>query len=226
MFPVVIGGAAFLVASAITSGDASYIRLESSVKTVEAGERFSVAVYAFAHVPVNAVDVTLTFDPKSVSVLGVDRGDSVITLWAEDPKVTNNRITLRGGTYKRGFLGDHILGRIELQAVTTGQALFSTADVLLLAGDGTGDAVKTGTALDSTTSVFIFDENMDPGNIAAAIGVSVITDVDGDGSVALKDISIFMASWRTKDTIYDFNGDGRMTFRDFSILLADYFFAR
>ena len=67
---------------------------------------------------------------------------------------------------------------------------------------------------------------MDPGNIAAAIGVSVITDVDGDGSVALKDISIFMASWRTKDTIYDFNGDGRMTFRDFSILLADYFFAR
>lgn len=226
MFPVIIGGFAFLAASVITSGDVSYIRLESSVKTIKAGERFSVAVHAFAHEPVNAVDITLTFDPKSVKVLGIDRGESVITLWAEDPKVTNNRITLRGGTFRRGFLGDHLLGRVELQAITTGQTLFSASNVLLLAGNGTGESVKTGSAQDSSTTVYIFDENTDPSSIAAAIGVSVITDIDGDGKVALKDISIFMSSWSSKDSIFDFNGDGKMTFRDFSILLADYFRGR
>lgn len=226
MFPVVLGGFAVLTASLITAGDVSYVRLESSAKTVEAGDRFSVSVYAFAHQPVNAVDISLRFDPTSVKVLSVDRGESVITLWAEDPKIHDGQITLRGGTFRRGFIGDHLVAIIELQAVTTGQALFQVSDALLLAGDGTGATVKTGEALDSKTSVYIFDENTDPSNIAAAIGVSVITDVDGDGVVALRDISIFMASWRTKDQIYDFNGDGRMTLRDFSILLSDYFFSQ
>ncbi len=226
MFPVVIGGLAFLAASVITSGDVSYIRLESSVKTIEAGERFSLSVYAYAHVPVNAVDITLQFDPRSVQVLGVDRGESVITLWAEDPKVSTNLITLRGGTFKRGFLGDHLVAIVELQAITTGQTLFKANEVILLAGDGTGSGVATGEALDSSTSVFIFDDSTDPTSIAAAIGVSVVTDIDGDGAVSLRDISIFMASWAAKDRMLDFNGDGRMTFRDFSILLSDYFFAR
>ena len=61
------------------------------------------------------------------------------------------------------------------------------------------------------------------GVLSAEATISIITDMDGDGKVDLKDISTFMAAWFTKAKTYDFDGDGRMTFRDFSIILADSF---
>ena len=54
--------------------------------------------------------------------------------------------------------------------------------------------------------------------------IKIISDIDGDGTVTLKDVSIFMAAWRNQDVIFDFNGDGKMTFRDFGIILSDSFF--
>jgi len=50
-------------------------------------------------------------------------------------------------------------------------------------------------------------------------------DLDNDGKVTLKDVSIFMSNWHSKAVIYDFNGDGRMNFIDFSIILARAFFS-
>jgi hypothetical protein len=77
MFPAVISFVALLGAAAITSTEVSYVRLETSDLTVVAGKQFSIDVYAYAHVPVNAVDITLQFDSDSVQVVGVDTGESV-----------------------------------------------------------------------------------------------------------------------------------------------------
>jgi hypothetical protein len=225
MFPAAaVSVAAALGAAAITADDTSYVRLESTHTTVEAGERFSIDIYAYAHEPVNAVNVTLIFDPESVTVAEIDRGQSVITIWTEDPVIEDDRVVLRGGTFRRGFIGEHKVARLDLVAKETGQKTFSATEVVLLAGDGAGSPVETSAVAGNDANVFIYDENTDPEQIEVAVSMDLRTDLNSDGEVTLQDISVFMSAWNARDTRYDFNGDGRMSFRDFSILLADYFF--
>ena len=215
---------AFLGASVISGTGSSYIRLVANQTTVEAGERFSIDVYANAHVPVNAVDITIRFDGDLVTIKEVDRGQSVLTIWTEDPIIEKNSLTLRGGTFRRGFIGEHKIATIDLEAVKTGSSEFNTEQAVLLAGDGRGTPVRLDATNTSAVSLLIYDENTTPGSIGVDVQIVVITDIDGDGSVTLKDISSFMASWNSQDKIYDFNGDRRMTFKDFSIILADFVF--
>lgn len=224
MFPATITFVAFLSAALITSTDVSYIRLESSDATIETGKQFSIDVYAFAHVPVNTVDITLQFDPTAVEVLSVDKGQSVLTIWAEEPQIKDGKVTLKGGTFKKGFLKDHKIATINLEAKQTGQSNLKATDVMFLAGDGKGSQVAVAESVNSTLSLYIYDENTNPENIDVNVEVKIITDIDGDGKVTLKDISAFMSAWHTNTTKYDFNGDGRMTFLDFSIILANYIF--
>ncbi len=224
MFPAFISFAAILTAAVVMSSNTSYVKLVSTVTAVEAGNNFKISVYANAHVPVNAVDITLQFDPEVVEVTGVDRGQSVLTLWTEDPIIKNGKVVLRGGTYRRGFIGEHKIATIALKAKKTGQSNFSISDVVLLAGDGKGSPVSVGQNSDSAVSLYIYDQNTSLDSIGVNVAVNLVTDVDGDGKVTLKDISSFMAAWNDKKSFYDFNGDGKMTFRDFSIILADFFF--
>lgn len=215
--------ALFLTAAAINSTNVSYVKLEVDNSVVEEGELFAVDIYAFAHVPVNAVDVTLRFDKKAVEVVSVDRGQSVLTIWTEDPIIQDDRVTLRGGTFRKGFLGEHMIATVELRARESGQGQFKTENVLLLAGDGHGTPVTVAESNQSTVEFFVYDENVDPKNIHVNVAVSILTDVDKDGEVTLQDISSFMSAWVSKQTVYDFNGDGRMSLHDFSIILSDFF---
>ena len=224
MFSGVFSLAVLLGAAAITATDVSYVRLEATKTTIEAGEQFSLDVYAFAHVPVNAIDITLNFDKDAVEVLGVDKGQSVITIWTEEPIIEDDKVILRGGTYRKGFVNEHIIATINLKAKKTGPSSVAAADVMLLAGDGKGTTVAVAESTDSSVNLYIYDENTDPGSIGVEVDVEIVSDIDGDGKVTLKDVSIFMSAWHDKSKIFDFNGDGRMTFRDFSIILADSFF--
>jgi hypothetical protein len=224
MFPALISVMAVLSAAAITATDVSYVRLSTPQAAVAAGTKFSIDVYAYAHVPVNAVDITLQFDGSAVEVLGVDRGQSVLTLWTEDPIIEKDKVVLRGGTFRKGFIREHKIATISLKAKQTGQSSVSATNVMLLAGDGVGSPVSVAEAMDSSVSLYIYDENSSPDNIGVNVTVNIITDIDGDGKVTLKDVSAFMSAWATKSKVYDFNGDGRMTFRDFSIILANFFF--
>jgi hypothetical protein len=216
--------ATILGAAVITSNTASYVRLESNDSTIEAGERFSIAVYAYAHVPVNAVDIELQFDDDAVDILGVDTGQSVITLWTEDPRVEGSRVLLSGGTYRKGFLEEHLIATINLRAKETGQSTVSTSEVILLAGDGSGAPVATSEVIDSSLNLFVYDENTTPEGIGVDVNVNIITDLNNDGEVTLRDVSAFLGAWGSNERLYDFNGDGRMNFVDFSIILANVIF--
>lgn len=224
MFPTVVVFAVLVSAATLSDTSVSYVRLEISDNIVKSDTRFTVDVYAYAHVPVNAVDITLRFDSDAVEVLEVDRGQSVLTIWTEDPVVTENTVVLRGGTFRKGFINEHKIASIDLRAKQTGQSSFKATDVVLLAGDGAGTPVQVADALDSSVNLYIYDANTNPDDIRVDVKVKILSDLDGDGEVTLKDISAFMAAWHNKDKMYDFNGDGRMTFRDFSIILADFFF--
>lgn len=216
--------AIFLGAALIGGTEASYIKLTIDKSVVEAGDIIAVDVFAFAHVPVNAVDVTLSFDPTAVEVTSVDRGQSVLTIWTEDPRIEKDKVILRGGTFRKGFIGEHKIATIELRAKQAGQSQFSIGDALLLAGDGSGTPVTVANSNQSKVSLYVYDESTKPGSIGVNIALNIITDIDNDGIVSLKDISAFMSAWASKNTLYDFNGDGKMSLRDFSIILSDYFF--
>ena len=152
----------------------------------------------------------------------------MITLWTEEPSVKGNTVVMRGGTFRKGFIGEHLIATVNVRAVQTGVAQFSVDTVTLLAGDGSGSKVSVAKTGEEEKSFFIIDEK---GEIATenSVGVKgsatvlIVTDIDGDGNVSLGDISRFMSAWNTKTTIFDFNGDGSMTFRDFGIILADAF---
>jgi hypothetical protein len=224
MFPLVMGLLAFLGA-AVVGSESSYIKLVPSSTTVLAGERFSIDIYASAHVPVNALDLTISYLPEAVEVISVDKAQSVLTIWTKEPTITADTITLSGGTFRRGFIGEHLVATIKVQAKFSGNTEFLVSQAELLAGDGLGTPVKvTGTGDASKQTFYIYDENEDPAKISANLGITISADIDGDGKVTLRDVSSFMASWSNKDKTYDFNKDGKMNFVDFSIILAKSFF--
>jgi hypothetical protein len=226
--------AALLSAAAIISTDnKSFIHLESTGGVIKAGEQFQIKVYVSASVPVNAVDIKLSFPSEQIEVTGIDKGQSVITLWAQDPYVKDNSVVLQGGTFRRGFVGDHLIATINAKAIQTGLARFTTNNVTLLAGDGSGTEVQVAKSDKDSTSLYITNaDGTSVANTSGAVGVQgnasivIITDIDGDGQVTLADVSSFMVGWFSGSVIYDFNGDGRMTFTDFAIILSDSFFKR
>lgn len=221
MFPVFLGLAAIFGASVITSNNDSYVKLSPSKTVVMSGEQFYIEVYAFAHVPVNALDIELQFDPNSLDILSVDKGQSVLTIWSEEPKVQNNIISFGGGTFRRGFVGEHLLATIKVKAKKNGQTEFLIKNANFLAGDGKGTPVSMAKdQVEAKQSFVIYNQGDDPTKITADLGVNINADIDGDGSVTLKDVSTFMSAWFDGTKKFDFNGDNKMNFVDFSIILA------
>lgn len=221
MFPLFLSLAAVFGASVITSSDTSYVKLSPSKTVVMNDERFFIEVYAYAHIPVNALDIEIQFDPNSLEILSVDKAQSVLTIWSEEPKIENNIISFGGGTYRRGFIGEHLLATIKVRAKTSGKTEFLIKDAEFLAGDGKGSPVLVKqNPSDAKKSFIIYDQGEDPTKISTDFGVGLSADIDGDGRVTLKDISSFMSAWYDGGMKYDFNGDSKMNFVDFSIILA------
>lgn len=207
------------LATVLLSTSNSYIRLVTDDAVVEAGDTFMVAVYVGAQESVNAIDIGVSFPNELVTVEGIDVGRSVISLWTQDPFVEGDTVVLRGGTYRRGFIGEHLIAEIRFQAQQSGRAEFLIQDRTLLSGDGTGTEV-TGIDVESVAVV----AREEDGTISADVGVRFVTDLDASGSVTLRDVEAFLSAWQSRSVVYDFNGDGKMNFTDFAIILADSFF--
>lgn len=217
--------AAIASMAAVSGTKGSYVKVVSSDNAVEVGTNFTLEVYVFADTPINAVDLSVLYPTEQIEVLGIDKGESVLTLWTEEPYVSGGAVILRGGTFKRGFVGEHKIASINVRAKAAGKAQFLAGTVSLLAGDGKGTTVKADTTRAKIlTTVFpVGAKPAETTTLEGSVGFVVVTDIDGDGTVTLRDISSFMANWATKNQKFDFNNDGLMTFRDFSIILADYF---
>ena len=234
-FPLMFVTVAFLGAQAILSTESSYIVVEPSTNSLKAGEPFSLNIYVNAHTPINAVNLEIDFPEDQMTVTGIATGESVITLWTVDPYVDGNTVVLRGGTFRRGFVGEHLVATVNARAVSTGIAEITVSDFMLLAGDGSGTEVGVDSENIEAAKVYIADQN---GNFAQGaspndnetvelsglVTININTDIDGDGEVSLADVSRFMSAWTSGSAVFDFNGDGKMTFRDFGIILSDSFF--
>ena len=218
--------AAMFGMAAVTTKSGSSIKLVSTESVIEAGMVFSVDVFVYASTPINAVDIGVTFPTEQIEVLGIDKGESVITLWTSEPHVEKNVVVLQGGTYKKGFIGEHKIATINVKAKSTGQAEFLVGSVNLLAGDGKGTAVVADASKAVVTTNIVARGESPAAGLEAKATFVLVTDIDGDNEITLRDISAFMANWVNRGTLYDFNNDGAMTFRDFSIILSDFFSQR
>jgi len=224
MFPALLTSvAAYSLFALSGSATGSTVVLESDPQTVEVGSAFEVVVYADVTTPVNAVDISLVFPEEKLEVLGVDRGQSVLTIWTTDPEITQNEIVLSGGTFNRGFLGKHQVATINFRALETGQYEVEATNITFVAGDGEGTVIPPLQSEGMTLSLFNFDELMSEEELLITVETVTQTDVNKDGQITLQDISAFMGAWSGGSRHMDFNGDGDMTFKDFSILLADFF---
>jgi len=224
MFPAFLGSvaaASLFALSPVAIG--TYVIVGSTSQAVEVGDVYPVDIFVAAAEPVNAVELQLEIDNKQASVFGVDRGQSVITLWTEEPVITDNSVTLRGGTFQRGFLGKHLIATINLRAEAPGPHEFSIQDIRLIAGDGKGTEVDVSNNDASSFTVFHFDESTSADDMNIVTLDTITTDIDDDGVVTLRDMSVFVGAWSNQTAFYDFSGDGEMTFTDFSILLSDLF---
>ncbi len=222
-FPLVIVTALFTSLASVITQDSSYVTIRTNAENVHRDEQFIIEVLVTAHIPVNAVDLVITYPDDQIEIEGVDTGTSVITLWTEKPYAKDGSIYLRGGTFRKGFIGEHTIARIKAHAIEAGDARIIIKDTQLVAGDGKGSPVDV-TKNKEFNEVKIIVTGTEDGLIKAKAEISLVTDTDGDGDVDINDITAFMSAWFTRSRFFDFNGDGRMTFSDFSILLADSFF--
>ena len=190
--------------------------LESSQEVVKIGERFFVDVYIDTSRPINAVSIKVQHS-SNVEVESLREGESVLNIWTEQPSVGNGVITLSGGTFRRGFTGKHRIISIQARARDEGRVEFSVRTAEAVAGDGAGTEIPLEKP-ERNLTIAVKSETL-----TTETSDRLLTDLTGDGRVTLQDISIFMAAWHSKDTVYDFTGNGKMTFRDFSILLSDFF---
>lgn len=228
VFPSMLLSVALLMgASVIKTESESYVRLVPLETMVKSGDRFTIKIYAYAHVPVNAIDLSIKYSPDLVEIITVDKAQSVLTIWTKEPTISTGLISLAGGTFRRGFVGEHIVATIKGTAKFTGSTELAVSAVEMLAGDGLGTPVKTSiTSKEGRAGMIIYDQNTDPLELASQLSGTMMVDINGDGVVNLRDISVFMAAWNHKTTQYDFNNDGNMNFIDFSIILARSFFRR
>jgi len=230
-FPLVLGVVGIVSALAVTSSNQTFIEVVPSKTNIRAGEIIALDVFVSAHKPVNAVNISLAIPETQLKVMGIDTGESVITLWTEDPHVENGKVILSGGTFRKGFLGRHLIATINARAVETGLAYVNVSDSMLLAGDGSATKIKAAQNkaeevtlyIASADGLFATDNPVEASSFEAQAQIYIVSDIDGDGKVTLNDISRFMTAWHSKTIIYDFNGDGKMTFRDFAIILAHSF---
>lgn len=220
-FPIVLFATLFAsLASVVTETD-SYVTVRTDTESIISGNTFYIDVLVTAHVPVNAVDLTISYPENQIVIDSIDTGTSVITLWTETPYAKNGVLYLRGGTFRKGFVGEHTIARIKAHGTASGVARIALKDSQLVAGDGQGTEIEATTA-DGLSEAKITVTTVD-GKVSSEAAISIITDTNNDGKVDISDISVFMAAWFTKNNTFDFNNDGRMTFIDFSILLADSF---
>lgn len=221
-FPIVVIATIFAGLATVISDSSSYVTISTPVTSTVRDQEFFITVSVTAHVPINAIDLNITYSEDTLEIISVDTGRSVITLWTETPYARDGKIYLTGGTFRKGFLGEHEVARIKVRAKEAGDARLFVSNSQFIAGDGQGTVVSSAkTGGNNEVKIAIMG---DSGVVTGEATISIITDTNGDGKVDIRDISVFMTAWFTRGSTYDFNHDGKMTFSDFSILLADSFF--
>ncbi len=98
-------------------------------------------------VGINASQGTISFSPDVLSVLKIDRTNSVFNFWLQEPSFTNStgRVTFLGGSTS-GFAGTSLeVFRVTFKVKGIGKSDITFIDGAITASDGSGTNVMKGT---------------------------------------------------------------------------------
>lgn len=131
---------------------AATLSLAPSVAHVAAGDTVVVSVLVSSDVPVNAVSGTLSFDSSLLSA-SLSKAGSFISLWAQEPTISNGVISFEGVALSPGYTGSggKVLS-ITLRAKSAGTVDVAWKDASVLANDGEGTELLS---RNSGSSIFI-----------------------------------------------------------------------
>ena len=117
--------------------EASVLYLMPQSQTIYQGDTFLVEVRINTEgEEINALELGLTFPSNLLEVVDFSKGNSILQLFAEEPKIQQGEISFVGGIPK-GFNGDGLLGKINFLAKEIGKAEVSfKEDSKVLYGQG------------------------------------------------------------------------------------------
>ncbi len=143
LFLVLLFVGAFSVPS-ITK--AATLRLSPETGVYTLGNTFTVIVGMNTQSkPVNAADAQITFNPKELAVVGVNKGNSIFTLWTLEPTFSNTAGTVSfGGGSPSGYTGGNgTIMSITFKTLGAGTPKVNFKTGSILAADGLGTNVLT-----------------------------------------------------------------------------------
>lgn len=211
-----------------TPQDSASIQLDPTAATTVVGEPFTVKVVVTSEVPANAYSGLIIFDHTVLQVESISYNTSIADLWVTEPWYQNGdgTISFAGGTTRAGaFTGEGTLLTITFLPTAVGEGSVDITDATVLAHNGFGSELQLAPSIDALFTDESLTEEAD--SLGSGQSSSRFTsipappqyDLNDDGVVNMRDISIFMPHLFTNNARYDFNRDGSVNLADFSMLL-------
>ena len=196
--------------------------IDPEAHTAVLGDTVVLTIRAESSVPVNVFAGDISFNKNVLQVQSIDYNTSIADLWAVKPWYENGAgtMTFGGGTTKHdGFVGNGALITITFKTVGAGDSAVHLKNVHILKHDGLGSDATVKDSIDSILTVLPPAVPERTNSHIAVVKEVPSTDLNGDGVVTVKDVSIFMLHLLGNDPRFDFNLDGTVDTDDLRILL-------
>lgn len=148
MYRNILRIALVLLVAAPFSAHAATLSFQSGT-SYAVGDTFTafVAVGTTPSVPINAVSANVSYPADALEFLSFSKAGSIITLWSQEPTFSYGAAHLEGVIFNPGYNGPsgRVLG-LTFRVKKTGTATLSLSNASVLANDGNGTDVLTGTS--------------------------------------------------------------------------------
>lgn len=141
------------------NAEAATLNLIPDNRSLKIGQEFSVDLKVNTNgVSINAAQATVNFPNNILTLLSVDKANSIFNFWVEEPTISNQNGNLKliGGT-PSGLSGGALqILRLKFKATGSGSANLTISDAVVTASDGKGTNVLStveGTSVGVGTAV-------------------------------------------------------------------------
>ena len=132
---------------------AATMEISPEFTLLQVGQSITLTIVTQSSEPVNAVTATLSFPADILSVTSISKNDSAFTLWVQEPKFSNTSgtISFSGIVPDPGVNDRALVLVVRMRANRAGTAVLRFNSAAVLANDGQGTNVITGTTPASIT---------------------------------------------------------------------------